>query len=126
MVKRATKKLKPSMSMVSTDGRPTSVSFQHVGGHPRTAKLVDPDYLRCLREIAANVRLIAPTLPKMTKFGLNVRVLFTSQIAQLEALESAQDYWRTDSEIQALSRVDDISEAWSRRDASVLPRKKGK
>ena len=104
-VKRGSKKLKPSMSMVSANGRPTSVSFQHVGGYPRTAKLVDPSYLSCLMEVAAVVR----DLVHSPNIVVRQQRILKAKLHELDALETLQDYWRTDREIESLRRVEAIT-----------------
>lgn len=113
MMVRRTQKLKPTARTVYDKARSISVSLQHVGGHPRSAKLVDPDYLRCLYELADSIRALAPALPKMKRELLipTSRVL-ELQIQEIDQLESAQDYWRTDKEIEELRRVDSIERLW--------------
>lgn len=105
-VKRGSKKLKPSMSMVSANGRPTSVLFQHVNGHPRTAKLVDPSYLSCLTEIATLVRGLVHVAPNVV---VRQQQVIKAKLHELNALETLQDYWRTDKEIESLRRVEAIA-----------------
>ena len=118
MVKRSTKKLKPNTKAVFTDGRPVSFTVQHVAGHPRTAKLVDPQYLQCLFDVAQAARDVIG----LPSFGSKLVLQLQTRLEELNALESLQDYWRTDKEIEALRRVETITAALSQRTAPTRSR----
>ena len=106
MAVKRTKKLKASLRTTYDKGRPTSVSLEHVQCHPRYAKLVDPSYLDCLMEVATVVRDLVHVAPSVV---VRHQRLLKAKLHELDALETLQDYWRTDREIESLRRVEAIT-----------------